>query len=207
MLELSNEGTTLTSPATANATDMRERIVSAGYKMLLQFGENKTSMGDIAEAAGISRGTVYRYFGDRDQLLDAVIEYSAHRYWDAVDARIDDSMSLAEKLETRIRTSIRFSSGLVDQLSAGSVDLYRRMLAGKTSRTVELSVERNIPMLEKARERGELGDDVDIRMAADWITRSVLSMIWIPTSTVVDLSDEKAAARYATELILRGIGA
>ena len=146
---------------------MRERIVSAGYKMLLQFGENKTSMGDIAEAAGISRGTVYRYFGDRDQLLDAVIEYSAHRYWDAVDAGIDDSMSLEEKLETRIRTSIRFSSGLGDQLLAGSVDLYRRKLAGNANRTVELSVERNIPMLEKARQRGELGEDVDIRMAAD----------------------------------------
>lgn len=187
--------------------DTRSRIIAAGFKTLLQFGENKTSMGDIASAAGVSRGTVYRYFGERDQLLDAVIEHSAHTYWDAVDARIDDSMSIGEKIESRVHTSIRFSSGLVDQLASGEVDLYRRMLSGGRARTIELSVERTIPMLQLAQQRGELRDNVDIRVAADWITRIVLSLIWLPVSTVVDLTDPKTGARYARELIISGIGA
>ncbi len=193
--------------ANTQLIETRSRIIAAGFETLLQFGENKTSMADIANASGFSRGTVYRYFGDRDQLLDALIEHSTHKYWDAVDARIDDSMSIGEKLESRVHTGIRFSSGLANQLASGEVDLYRRMFSGRWARTIELSVERTIPILELARERGELRDNLDIRVAADWITRIVLSLIWLPVSVVVDLSDPEAGAKYAREMIIHGIGA
>lgn len=189
------------------STGMRERIIAAGFQVLLQQGENKASMGDIATAAGVSRGTVYRYFGDRDRLLDAVIEHSTHVYWDAIDARLVDSMHLGDKIEARVRTSIRFSKGLGDMHSSGSVDLYRRLFASDSSRTVKLSVERTIPMLELARERGELRGDLDIHAAAEWITRIVLSLIWLPVSSVVDLTDERTGAKYVREMIMRGIAA
>jgi|AP95_1055475.scaffolds.fasta_scaffold00478_8 AcrR family transcriptional regulator len=190
-----------------SVTDMRRRIIAAGYRMLLQFGENKTSMGDIADAAGVSRGTVYRYFDDRDQLLEAVMDHSAHRYWDAIDASITDDMSLGDKIESRVQTSIRFSSGLIDQLASGSVEMYRRMITGDLHRSSILSAERTVPMLELARERGEFRADLDIALAADWISRIIVSIIWLPVSTVIDMSDEKVAAAYTRDLIMGGIGA
>ncbi len=188
------------------STGMRERIIAAGFQVLLQLGENKASMNEIANAAGVSRGTVYRYFGNRDRLVDAVIEHSTHVYWDAIDARLVDSMSLGDKIEARVRTSIRFSKGLGDRLASGSVDLYRRLFSADSGRTVKLSVERTIPILEIARERGELRDDLDIQATAEWITRIVLSLIWLPVSSVVDLTDEEAGAKYVREMIMRGIG-
>jgi len=202
----------VTDTATAGAAaepdnEMRARIIDAGYRMLLQFGEDKTSMGDIADAAGVSRGTVYRYFGDRDQLLEGVMDHSVHAYWDAIDARITDDMTLGDKIESRVRTTILFSNGLVDQLATGSVGLHRRMITDDLERTSAVSVERTIPMLETARERGELRDDIDIKVAADWISRVNLSLIWLPVSTVVDLADEHEGARYARDLILGGIAA
>lgn len=195
-----------TTEMTDPAIEMRRRIVDAGYRLLLQFGESKTSMGDIADAAGVSRGTVYRYFGDRDQLLAEVMDHTVNRYWDAVDARVAPDMSLGDKIESRIRTSIRFSRQLRDQLATGSVGMYQRMMTDDLGRTTAVSVERTIPMLETAKARGELRDDVDITTAADWISRVTLSLIWLPVSTVVDLSDEDEGARYARELILSGIG-
>jgi AcrR family transcriptional regulator len=187
--------------------EMRDRIITAGYKMLLQFGESKTSMGDIADAAGVSRGTVYRYFGDRDQMLDAVIEHSSHAYWDAIDARVQDDMTLAEKLEARVRTSQLFSKGLKDQLESGVVDLYRRMLNDDLERTAKLSVERTLPMLRIAQDRGELREGLDLNVAADYITRVVLSTIWLPYSTVIDITDDDAVAKYVREMVMGGIGA
>ncbi|MDG2028780.1 MAG: TetR/AcrR family transcriptional regulator [Acidimicrobiales bacterium] len=201
------ETSTVTNTSTGAVDEMRTRIVDAGYRMLLQFGENKTSMGDIAEAADVSRGTLYRYFGDRDQLMEAVMDHTVTSYWDAIDARISDDMTLGDKIESRVRTAAVFSRGLVDQLQSGSVGMYQRMMTDDLARTSAISVERTIPMLEVARDCGELRPDLDVALAADWISRVMLSLIWLPVSTVVDLSDEKAAAKYAREMIMQGVGA
>ena len=201
------ETSTVTNTSTGAVDEMRTRIVDAGYRMLLQFGENKTSMGDIAEAADVSRGTLYRYFGDRDQLMEAVMDHTVTSYWDAIDARISDDMTLGDKIESRVRTAAVFSRGLVDQLQSGSVGMYQRMMTDDLARTSAISVERTIPMLEVARDCGELRPDLDVSLAADWISRVMLSLIWLPVSTVVDLSDEKAAAKYAREMIMQGVGA
>jgi AcrR family transcriptional regulator len=41
---------------------------------LARFGTRKLSMTDVAEFAGVSRQTLYRYFPSMDDLLDAVAE-------------------------------------------------------------------------------------------------------------------------------------
>lgn len=201
------EPATVTNTTTDGSDEMRSRIVDAGYRLLLQFGESKTSMGDIADAADVSRGTLYRYFGDRDQLLDAVMDHTVTSYWDAIDARISADMTLGEKIESRVRTAAVFSRGLVDQLQSGSVGMYQRMMTDDLARTSAISVERTIPMLEMAQACGELREDLDVRLAADWISRVMLSLIWLPVSSVVDLSDEKVAAAYARDMIMQGVGA
>ena len=40
----------------------------------------RVSMRDVAAEAGLSRGSVYRYFRDRDALVDAVLERTADRF-------------------------------------------------------------------------------------------------------------------------------
>lgn len=186
--------------------ELRERILDAGYRMLFKFGENKTSMADIAEAAEVSRGTVYRYFGDREQLLDAIWAHTNKIYWDTIDARITSEMSLGEMIETRAHELIRATRGLPDHLSSGSVQIYRKMMSADIAGGASLSIQRTVPLLKTARARGELREDLDIELAADWITRSMLSLIWLPNSAVVDLTDENEAARYAREFIMYGIG-
>lgn len=53
--------------------DRREAIVTATLPLVLEHGLN-VSTRQIAEAAGIAEGTVFRAFPDKDAILDAVIE-------------------------------------------------------------------------------------------------------------------------------------
>jgi AcrR family transcriptional regulator len=48
-------------------------ILDAAAALLAERGES-VSMADIAEAAGVGRATVYRYFPSRDALLDALCQ-------------------------------------------------------------------------------------------------------------------------------------
>jgi AcrR family transcriptional regulator len=50
----------------------RTRILDAALRNIALFGEDRLSMSGVADQAGLSRGTVYRYFTNRDELLDAL---------------------------------------------------------------------------------------------------------------------------------------
>jgi AcrR family transcriptional regulator len=47
----------------------RDRILDAARDLLATRGVRRTTMEDVADRAGISRVTVYRYFGDRVRLI------------------------------------------------------------------------------------------------------------------------------------------
>ena len=52
-----------------NANTTRERILEAALELFLRQGIRKTSIDDVADRAGVTRVTVYRYFSDRQQLI------------------------------------------------------------------------------------------------------------------------------------------
>ena len=53
--------------------DRRAMIVAATLPLLLEHGDRVTSR-QIAEAAGIAEGTIFRVFADKDEIIAAVVE-------------------------------------------------------------------------------------------------------------------------------------
>jgi TetR/AcrR family transcriptional regulator, transcriptional repressor for nem operon len=51
----------------------RERLVAAACEVLHEQGVEKTTLADIAQAAGVPVGNVYYYFKTKDQLVEAAI--------------------------------------------------------------------------------------------------------------------------------------
>ncbi|MFG1604630.1 TetR/AcrR family transcriptional regulator [Actinoplanes sp. NPDC049265] len=52
--------------------DARERILAAALKLLAEGGEEAVSTRSVSAAAGVQPPTIYRLFGDKQGLLDAV---------------------------------------------------------------------------------------------------------------------------------------
>jgi AcrR family transcriptional regulator len=53
----------------------RVRILQAGLHHIALFGTEKLSMSGVADASNMSRGTVYRYFANSDELIEAIGEF------------------------------------------------------------------------------------------------------------------------------------
>jgi len=50
-----------------------ERILARAHDLFMQYGLRSVSMDDIASSLGMSKKTIYQYYADKDQLVDAVI--------------------------------------------------------------------------------------------------------------------------------------
>ena len=64
-----------TKPAEADEDSAKRRqIIEGARAVFLARGFDAASMGDIAKAAGVSKGTLYVYFKDKDELFAAIVQ-------------------------------------------------------------------------------------------------------------------------------------
>ena len=78
--------------------ERRSAIVAATLPLFLEQGGAVTTR-EVAQAAGIAEGTIFRVFADKTELLDAVMEAALDPApTDAAIAAIDDSLPFEERL-------------------------------------------------------------------------------------------------------------
>lgn len=54
--------------------DTKQRIQSGAHDLIMQYGIRSVSMDDIAAKLGVSKKTIYLYFKDKDELVEAVVD-------------------------------------------------------------------------------------------------------------------------------------
>jgi AcrR family transcriptional regulator len=62
----------------------REKIEECAIELFRARGSEKTSISEIAHAAGMAKGTFYLYFKDKDALVDSVISRYAREFMEQV---------------------------------------------------------------------------------------------------------------------------
>ncbi len=68
------------SPGTSPEPDARERLITAGYRVLAERGYDATTVKEVAREAGVNQGLVHYYFGSKDALLLAVAKEARQQY-------------------------------------------------------------------------------------------------------------------------------
>lgn len=98
--------------------ERRASILDAAVPLLREFGADVTTR-QIADAAGVAEGTIFRVFPDKQALIDAAVE----RFLDptptiaAIEA-IDSSLPLAAKLEAMVGIVRKRFEGVTGILTA-----------------------------------------------------------------------------------------
>jgi AcrR family transcriptional regulator len=68
---------TASLPAGEDDSAKRRQILDGASKIFMDLGFDGASMGEIARAAGVSKGTLYVYFADKNRLFEAIVERTA----------------------------------------------------------------------------------------------------------------------------------
>jgi TetR/AcrR family transcriptional regulator, mexCD-oprJ operon repressor len=95
---------------------LRERvataIVEAAAGVLADRGE-QASMSDVAAAAGVARATVYRYFPNREALLEALGRLALEDIGDRLAAARLDEVAVGDALGRAVRALVTVGDGFV----------------------------------------------------------------------------------------------
>jgi AcrR family transcriptional regulator len=87
----------------------REAVLEAAFELLLERGYRRTTMTAIAERAGSSKETLYKWFGDKPGLFAALVRRQAEAMNERVVAAFDGGGDLRATL-------VRFATDLLELL-------------------------------------------------------------------------------------------
>ncbi|UMB69705.1 TetR/AcrR family transcriptional regulator [Mycobacterium paraterrae] len=187
-------------------SDRRDQILEAANQCFTQLGIQRTSVQDVARMANLSRGTVYRYFEDRNVLIEAAIEFGAQKFYQLVAEAMADKATLAEKLGAMAETHARI---LLDhrtrnRLMADDAELMRHMISdGDTA--VRRSTEFLVPYVREAQKRGEVGSNVDVTAASEWLARIIYSFSTVNEAQTFDMSKPQTVRKYVEKFAVNGL--
>src|SRR5438105_1450086 len=177
-------------------TDLRsttpDRILVAAFTATLDFGLSRLTVEDVAQRAGLSRQTVYRYFPSKDHLIVALVSREEEKFLDGVRAAFLEH----DTLETAVRESVRFVLAY-----ARAHPLLDRLLGPDEGTFLPYVTTRAQPVIVRAREAMaalllERAPDVDVeslRTILDGTTRALISYML----TQSDRSDDDIASAMA----------
>lgn len=77
-------------------------------RVIARKGMAAATMQEIADEAGVAKGTLYLYFRDRDELVETTFEGAITQLMDEVDAVIEREMPFEEKLRGIMAAQLAF---------------------------------------------------------------------------------------------------
>lgn len=121
-----HETTAMAAPAArlAAVDATTARILDAAYREFTRDGFRRTTMNQVADAAGLGVATVYRRFPQKARLLDAVLLREAELATAAVDAAMAGAVTVEEQAASGFAAFAHFLAGrtLLVRLLRGDAD-------------------------------------------------------------------------------------
>ena len=167
-----------------------DRILDAAAGLYVERGVAGVGMREIAQAAGCSRATVYRYFADRGQLRLAFVHREARRVGAAVWAEVGHLDDPEQRLTAAVLAAVRRVR------ATPTLAAWFRGADAATSADLALS----------SLVIGSLGAaEVPDAEAGRWVVRVIVSLLTLPGRD--DAEEESMVARFVVPVLRAGLPA
>lgn len=160
---------------------LRERILDAAHRLVLERGYSGTSVADVLSEAGASKGAFFHHFSSKRALGHALVE----RYAEADAAVLHEALSRAEATSDDPADQVVTLLRIFEQAATGDAGMqqpgclfvsfvYEQVpeadeILPLVTDSIELWRARILEKLELAAEAGRLPSDVDLPSLADQV--------------------------------------
>jgi AcrR family transcriptional regulator len=179
-------------------------VIDGALACIARQGVAKTTLDDVARAAGCSRATVYRAFpGGKDAVLRAVVDTEVSRFFSALAVRMGAATDLEDVLVagmTEAATRVAGHPALGFLLQREPELVLSQLAFARMDEVLAVTCAFTTPFL------GRWLDQAESRRVAEWAARIVVSYLICPADGV-DLTDGAQVRRLVRMFVLPGIRA
>lgn len=159
--------------------EARRRLLDAAGRCIVRRGDAQIRMAEVADEAGVSRSTVYRYFPNRDEvLLGLMLARVDTALGDVVGSlpHPDDPVrSLPQMVLARVESVA--GNSLNEALFAAESTAVPTALEIGSEPIVEVLLRHYGPLLQRWQEAGTLHADLDSRSIVQWLNTTTLFLL------------------------------
>ncbi|MCD0451350.1 TetR/AcrR family transcriptional regulator [Actinocorallia sp. API 0066] len=196
----------MTSPSAAPAApaaraSTEQRIIDAAEECFARVGVARTTVEDVAQAAGMSRATLYRNFsGGRDELILAVFLRDVGRFLDGLTARVPERFDPADAVVAGVLDAVRFvrdEPKFAALFVPDAVGHTHKAVSHASQRALDLCAEKVEPYFRAARDAGLLRAELDVFGTVEFLFRLIASLSLAP----LDRPDAETAKFLRTYVV------
>ncbi|MDQ8153598.1 MAG: TetR/AcrR family transcriptional regulator [Gemmatimonadota bacterium] len=169
---------------TRRPDDRPREILAAAVRVFAERGYNATRLEDIAAAAGVTKGTIYYYFKNKDALLLRLSEASDREEFARIEALLSDNVG---PVSAQLRIVLR--KGFAEPTDEARRQLRMVYLALHAdhpklfARAVQAALVDGwaliVKLIERGKTTGEFREDADAHVAARVFTSGLLlQQLW-----------------------------
>ena len=118
-------------PAAGQDPAKRQQIIDGARRVFIEMGFDAASMNDITKAAGVSKGTIYVYFANKEELFEALIEDERQKMFSDLYSALEQGGDMRETL-------VRYGIALATKITSDKVIMAQRTVIGICERIPEL---------------------------------------------------------------------
>lgn len=185
--------------AGTEAAPTRERILEAAFNAVCLYGLGRLSLEDVAREAELSRQTVYRYFGSRQILIEAVVLREEEKFIERILAATDTHRDVRPALEAAILAALQ---------AAREHPLLDRLLETEPDKVLPLLMTGDGPVLPAARTALEelfARRLPHLSAATAWRVADATTRLFISYAINPPEDDSESVAASLADLILNGL--
>lgn len=184
-----------------------ERILDAALELSAASGVRNLTMDEVAARAGVGRMTVYRRFGGRDALVEALAVREARRCLADLDATVDPGAPVADQIAQGFLATLRIAREhpLLARLTRHEPETALAALNANDSAVFRMSRAFVAQRLLEAQRSGLIDKEVEAEYAAELLIRVGFSFVLIGESAL-PLESDRLARQVARELIAPILG-
>jgi TetR/AcrR family transcriptional regulator, cholesterol catabolism regulator len=177
----------------------RHELTRQAARLFAERGFHGTSMGDIAEALGVQKGSLYSLTGSKQQLLFETMRAGAEAFHAELDA-IPDDLPAVERVRLALRGHLRVVSEQIDVATVFTREW--RYLEGDEREGILAErrryEERFRTLFREGVEAGELRPDLDAGAAALLVLSAAN---WAYTWLRPEVDTDELADRFTASLV------
>ena len=157
----------------------QDAVLDVATELLGTYGVRRVSLSDLSSAARVSRQSLYRWFGDRDGVVRAVLIRERDRFVEAALAAAADKPDVGPALEAVITKTLQMAAThpLLNRLRLSDPEVLLPLLASANN-IVSTTV--SAVIVEFITSRVPDADPVRVDEAADVFTRLIVSYLVNP---------------------------